>query len=163
MIWLRAVGFVLLVQVTVVALIPWALRVVGPRFDPGPGKFIGLTAVGAGIVLLAWCNVLFVRQGQGTAAPYDPPRQLVIVGPYRCVRNPMYLSALIIVFGLGLWLGVAAILAYAMVLAVAYHLFVQYYEEPRLTSTFGPAYLAYTRLVPRWWPRRTFPRPPTTK
>jgi protein-S-isoprenylcysteine O-methyltransferase Ste14 len=103
--------------------------------------------------LLLASNLLFVRQGHGTAAPYDPPQALVVRGPYRFIRNPMYLSAILIVVGLALWLGALSVLLYALALAGAYQLFVCYYEEPRLKSLFGPAYEGYVAQVPRWWPR----------
>lgn len=153
MIWFRAIVFVLAVQVTVVAVVPWLLSDTGPRLDLGGWRALGLASISLGGVLLLVCNVLFVRRGRGTAAPYDPPRALVIEGPYRYVRNPMYLSALLIVGGLGVWLGAALVLGYGLALAVAYHLFVRFYEEPRLLALFGSSYAAYCRSVPRWWPR----------
>lgn len=157
MIWLRALSFILLVQVTVVVLVPWWLGRLGPRLTLGPWRAVGLLplAVGAGLLLV--CNLLFVRQGRGTAAPYDPPRALVIRGPYRYVRNPMYVSASLIVVGWGLWMQAVSLLAYAVVVTVAYQLFVRYYEEPRLRARFGPEYAAYTASVPRWIPRWTIP------
>jgi protein-S-isoprenylcysteine O-methyltransferase Ste14 len=153
MIWLRALSFVLLVQATVVGVIPWWLSRFGPHLTLGPWRAIGIVPLGAGLGLLLTCNLLFVRQGRGTAAPYDPPRALVVRGPYRFIRNPMYLSAILIVAGSALWLGAVSVLVYALALAGAYQLFVRYYEEPRLTSLFGPAYRGYAEEVPRWWPR----------
>jgi protein-S-isoprenylcysteine O-methyltransferase Ste14 len=152
MIWLRALSFVLLVQATVVGLIPWWLSRLGPRLEIGAWRVAGLVPLAPGIALLFICNLLFVRHGHGTAAPYDPPRLLVIRGPYRYVRNPMYLSAILIVCGMGLWLRAASLLLYAVVLAGAYHVFVRYHEEPRLTAQFGRAYATYLKRVPRWWP-----------
>ena len=52
------------------------------------GTVIG--TAGAGLAL--WSSVAFVAIGRGTPAPFDPPRRLVIRGPYRFVRNPKYLS-----------------------------------------------------------------------
>ena len=153
MIWLRAVSFVLLVQVTVVGIIPWWLSRSGPRLALGPWRLAGLVPLAIGIALLAVCNVRFVREGRGTAAPYDPPPRLVIQGPYRYARNPMYLSASLIVIGLGLWLQAPWLLGWAAVITIAYNLFVRYYEEPHLRSRFGAEYAAYLREVPRWWPR----------
>lgn len=160
MIWLRAITFILLVQVTVVGLIPWWLSRLGPRLDLGSLRTVGLIPLAGGVALLVACNVLFVQQGHGTAAPYDPPRTLVVRGPYRYVRNPMYVSALLIVLGLGLWMRATSLLLYAIVLAVAYNIFVRYYEEPRLTALFGEAYTRYVAQVPRWRPRLTGPRSP---
>jgi protein-S-isoprenylcysteine O-methyltransferase Ste14 len=153
MIWLRALSFVLLVQFTVVGLIPWWLSRLGPHWPLGSWRLLGIVPLAAGLSLLLTSNVLFVRQGHGTAAPYDPPRALVLRGPYRHIRNPMYLSAILIVVGSGLWLGALSVLVYAAALAGAYELFVRYYEEPRLTGVFGTAYRDYVARVPRWWPR----------
>ncbi len=153
MLWLRAVLFILLVQVTVVAVVPFFLAPRGLRFDPGALRPAGAAFVAGGVLLLLICNALFVREGRGTAAPYDPPRELVVRGPYRHVRNPMYLGALLIVAGQGFWRGSVPVLGYGGVLAVAYHLFVRYYEEPRLAALFGAPYRRYLETVPRWRPR----------
>jgi protein-S-isoprenylcysteine O-methyltransferase Ste14 len=42
---------------------------------------------------------LFVRHGEGTPAPWDPPRKLVVRGPYRHVRNPMIAGVLLVLMG----------------------------------------------------------------
>jgi protein-S-isoprenylcysteine O-methyltransferase Ste14 len=97
----------------------------------------------------------FGRTGRGTPAPMIPPKKLVIVGPYRYVRNPMYLG--FIVGWIGLWIVfgqanlLAIVIAFAVVLGVS--LFVVLYEEPTLRRKFGTQYEAYCRNVPRWIPR----------
>ncbi len=70
-----------------------------------------LIAVGAG---LCWKTVsLFIEYGEGTPAPFDPPRKLVIRGPYIYMRNPMMVAVCLVLSGeallfasvpLGLWL-----------------------------------------------------------
>jgi protein-S-isoprenylcysteine O-methyltransferase Ste14 len=68
---------------------------------------------------------------------------VVAAGPYRWVRNPIYLAALLIVLGEA-WLFLSpALLAYAGVMAVLFHLFVIGYEEPTLRRRFGGTYLEY--------------------
>lgn len=93
--------------------------------------------------------------GRGTPAPVAPPKHLVVVGPYRYVRNPMYLG--FVAGWIGLWVvfGHANPAAIAAVIAAAFgvHLFVVFYEEPTLGGKFGPAYEEYCRNVNRWWPR----------
>ena len=92
--------------------------------------------------------------GGGTPGPWDAPSRVVAAGPYRWVRNPIYLAALLIVLGEA-WLFLSlALLAYAGAMAVVFHLFVIGYEEPMLRRRFGSAYLEYQRMVPRWIPRR---------
>ena len=58
--------------------------------------------IGAAIAL--WCVFTFAFIGKGTPAPFDPPRRLVIRGPYRFVRNPMYIGAGIALAGAALFL-----------------------------------------------------------
>lgn len=108
----------------------------------------------AGALLAGWSIVTFAFVGKGTAAPFDPPRRLVVSGPYRYVRNPIYIGA-------GLGLGAAAfiyrslaLLGYLALLAVVIQALVVWYEEPTLRRTFGAEYAAYCRRVHRWLPRR---------
>ncbi|HEX5725817.1 MAG TPA: isoprenylcysteine carboxylmethyltransferase family protein [Longimicrobiaceae bacterium] len=155
MIWLRAVLFVLVVQAVVVGLVPYLLAqdAAGPRLPEGGWRAVGLLPLILGVAALAWCNWAFVARGRGTAAPYDPPRELVATGLYRWTRNPMYVSALSIVLGIGVWTGSVAVLVYAAALAVVYALFVRFYEEPKLRRSFGASYERYRAEVPRWLPR----------
>jgi protein-S-isoprenylcysteine O-methyltransferase Ste14 len=160
MLWLRTVVFTLIVPGTVLALLPAALLAIGlgPFFDLGPARWVGLLPLVLGLAVILTCFAAFVRRGRGTPAPYDPPRDLVIAGLYRYVRNPQYLGVVLVTVGEGLLTGAAVLFGYAALLAVAYHLFVKYYEELTLSRLFGEAYVRYREAVPRWlprWPRRT--------
>lgn len=109
--------------------------------------------IGVGAVLYLWCLWLFATVGSGTPGPWDAPRRVVAVGPYRWVRNPIYLAALTVVVGEA-WLFMSLpVLAYAGVMAITVHLFVMGYEEPTLERRFGASYTAYRQSVPRWLPR----------
>jgi protein-S-isoprenylcysteine O-methyltransferase Ste14 len=110
--------------------------------------------------VIAWCFVDFVRRGRGTPAPYDPPRELVVAGLYRYVRNPQYVGVVLAVVGEAVASGRVILLGYAAGLAAFYHLFVTRYEEPTLRRTFGEAYARYVAAVPRWLPRRRPTRGP---
>lgn len=112
------------------------------------GLLIG--TVGAAIAL--WCVFAFVWIGKGTPAPFDPPRRLVIRGPYRFVRNPMYIGAGLTLAGAALYCGSIFLLLYVCVLLVFTHFLVIFYEEPVLRKTFGAEYEAYCRRVSRWRP-----------
>ena len=96
----------------------------------------------------------FAFIGKGTPAPFDAPRRHVIRGPYRFVRNPMYIGAGITLAGAALFYQSLSILIYAGLFFLATHLFVVLYEEPTLRQTFGSKYEAYCRQVRRWWPKR---------
>ena len=110
----------------------------------------GLVTVVGG-ALAVWCILSFAVIGRGTPAPFDPPRRLVVRGPYRYVRNPMYLGAGLALAGAALFYQSSALLAYAGVFLLLTHLFVMGYEEPTLRKSFGQDYEAYCRQVHRWW------------
>ena len=114
---------------------------------------LGLLAIVGGASLVVTCIVLFIVQGQGTPAPFDAPKKFVAVGPYRIIRNPMYIGGLLLLAGFGLFQHSKAILLFCPVWLLGTHLFVTLYEEPVLTEKFGTYYLGYCRAVPRWIPR----------
>jgi protein-S-isoprenylcysteine O-methyltransferase Ste14 len=120
----------------------WALRTAG----------VALLAAGA--VVLVQAFVRFVMDGTGTPAPIAPAEQLVVSGPYRYVRNPMYLAVIATIVGQALMLGQPALLLYATAVGVAMAAFAHGYEEPSLHRQFGMQYAAYRRAVPAWRPRR---------
>ena len=112
---------------------------------------ISLMAIGAPIALA--CVGTFVVRGRGTPAPFDAPRQLVAAGPYRWVRNPMYLGAGLIVVGYAFYVGSISVLILAAAMWITIHLFVYFYEEPTLREKFNGSYENYCRVVSRWLPR----------
>ena len=113
----------------------------------------------AGGALGLTCIANFVLRGRGTPVPFDPPKELVAAGPYKYVRNPMYVGALTMGVGFGLWLRSVSILLLALLVALIVHLFVVLLEEPDLERRFGASYISYKKRVNRWLPR--WPRPAT--
>jgi protein-S-isoprenylcysteine O-methyltransferase Ste14 len=107
----------------------------------------------AGAALCFWCLATFVLAGRGTPAPFDAPRRLVIRGPYRVVRNPMYVGGGIVLAGVALFYRSLAVLAYAALFILAFHIFVVFYEERVLRRRFGEDYEAYLQRVGRWLPK----------
>lgn len=126
---------------------------------PEPARLAGAAMLAVGLASVVESFVRFVVRGLGTPAPVAPPRRLVVSGQYRHVRNPMYVALVAVVLGQALWLGSAALAAYAAALLLIFHLRVVTYEEPRLTEQFGAEFAAYRRGVPRWIPRTTPWRP----
>lgn len=118
-----------------------------------PLHWVGLFGMALGTTLLAACIFEFGRTGRGTLAPLDPPRVLVVRGLYRYVRNPMYLSVTLIVWGEILLTRSGALLVYWVVWFAAANLFVRGYEEPVLRRQFGSDYDRYAAAVGRWLPR----------
>ena len=106
-----------------------------------------------GAALVIWCVFTFAFVGRGTPAPFDPPRRLVVRGPYRLVRNPMYLAAGLALGGAALFYQSIALAVYAGLFMALTHLFVWLYEEPTLRRTFGDEYEAYCQRVGQWLPK----------
>jgi protein-S-isoprenylcysteine O-methyltransferase Ste14 len=157
MLWLRTAVFTILVPGTELVLIPLVVVLLdlGPRLELGPAaRYAGAVPLLAGLVVILRCFVDFVRRGCGTPAIYDPPRELVVAGLYRYVRNPQYAGVVLVAVGETLLTGRVVLFGYAAVLAVGYHLFVRRYEEPTLGRLFGESYARYRAAVPRWLPRR---------
>jgi protein-S-isoprenylcysteine O-methyltransferase Ste14 len=117
---------------------------------PAWARPLGMALGLSGALLVLWCIVTFVARGRGTPAPFDPPREFVATGPYRYVRNPMYIGAFGILVGSGLILGSPSILGLAFLFLLFTHLLVLLYEEPSLTRRFGDSYLHYKASVHRW-------------
>lgn len=117
-------------------------------------QIAGIALATAGALLALWCVAAFVHIGKGTPAPFDPPRRLVVRGPYRFVRNPMYIGAALALAGAALFYRSVFLLGYDCIFLLAFSAFVLFYEEPALRRTFGADYDAYCRSVPRWLPHR---------
>ena len=116
-------------------------------------QVVGMVIGAAGAAVALWCIFTFAMIGKGTPAPFDPPRRLVIRGPYRFARNPMYLGAGLALASAALFYESLPLLGYAGLFFLAAHAFVVWYEEPTLRRTFGQEYEVYCRQVGRWWPR----------
>jgi protein-S-isoprenylcysteine O-methyltransferase Ste14 len=114
-----------------------------------PGSIVVI--FGAMIALL--CISAFAFFGKGTPAPFDAPRVFVAIGPYKCVRNPMYLGAFMVIIGAGFIMQSPSALAVAAFFITLAHLFVLIYEEPTLEQKFGNSYLDYKNRVNRWLPQ----------
>jgi protein-S-isoprenylcysteine O-methyltransferase Ste14 len=139
----------------------WSWLALAARsYDPALGGALpawtplaGWPLVAAGLGLALACVCLFVLRGRGTPAPFDAPREFVAVGPYRYVRNPMYLGAYGALAGFALVFRSPAMLAFVAVPVVCAHVFLLVFEEPVTEARFGESFRAYKRAVPRWLPR----------
>jgi len=143
-----------------VGLWTWVALGVRRRYDPILDfrfpewmEMSGVAVFVAGGILALTCIASFVVRGEGTPAPFDAPRKFVAVGPYRYVRNPMYVGAFFVILGFGLFLNSLAVLIFGLPWLLLAHLFVIFYEEPALNEKFGEEYLDYLKKVNRWIPR----------
>ena len=137
----------------VAGYIPLVVLRQGPRLETGLLAYLAIPLWLIGGFILLWSFWNFLNEGRGTPAPVDPPKELVVAGFYRYVRNPMYVGILAVVLGHFLWFGYWYLLVYAIVIFLAFHTFVTLYEEPTLRGKFGAAYEDYLKRVPRWIPK----------
>jgi protein-S-isoprenylcysteine O-methyltransferase Ste14 len=152
---LKSLLFLIVVPGLVAGYIPLNLFTNGPQIETGFIAYLAFPLWLIGGVILLWSFWNFFQEGHGTPAPLDPPQDLVAVGFYRYVRNPMYVGILLILAGHFLWFGYWLLLIYMAIAFVIIHLFVTLYEEPTLKRKFGVSYEEYLKRVPRWIPRLT--------
>lgn len=126
-----------------------SVRVYDRRYGlalPSVTLWPGLTLMAAGAALVASCLLAFIVRGQGTPAPFDPPEVFVAVGPYKYVRNPMYLGAWLLLAGGALYMGSGSMLVFSMLWILVVHILVVPREEQGLATEIR-AHLR--RLLPR--------------
>ena len=148
---LRAIG---LLPVTVAVVIPglilWRSEA---ELGAWPLATAGIALIAVGLVLVSWTVALFARIGKGTLAPWDPTSRLVVVGPYRHVRNPMISGVLAVVLGEAALFGSVPLLLWFGAVFAVNAIYFPLVEEPGLRKRFGKDYEAYSAAVPRWVPR----------
>ena len=157
LLFLRAAFAFLVLPGTVAFLVPLTLFVQDWR-DVSIDR-LGLVPLLTGIVLLLSTVREFYVAGRGTLAPWSPPKHLVVTGLYRWSRNPMYVAVVLVLFGWAAVFHSAALLVYALAVAVGFHLRVVLGEEPWLAATHGEAWPRYQARVPRWFWRQRARRP----
>jgi protein-S-isoprenylcysteine O-methyltransferase Ste14 len=106
-----------------------------------------------GLVLFVSSLRRFAGDGKGTLAPWDPPRRLVVTGPYRYVRNPMISGVLFVLFGEALILLSRPHLTWAVTFLLINAVYIPLFEETQLRARFGASYDEYCDHVPRLFPR----------
>jgi protein-S-isoprenylcysteine O-methyltransferase Ste14 len=123
---------------------------IGQPTSIGAAQILGMVLVILGGALAIWCVLTFAIVGRGTPAPFDPPRLLVVRGPYRFVRNPMYIGAIIALAGASVFYESIALAGFTILFLLVTHGLVTLYEEPVLRRQFGADYDAYCAKVRRW-------------
>ena len=116
-------------------------------------RFLGLVPIVLGVMIYVWCAWNFTFIGKGTPAPFDPPKELVVRGPYQYVRNPMYVFAALALTGEAIFFETTVLILFAALAITVCHLWVVFYEEPTLKRTFGESYRRYCERVGRWFPK----------
>jgi protein-S-isoprenylcysteine O-methyltransferase Ste14 len=116
---------------------------------------LGLSLIGAGLALVAWTVTLFVKEGGGTLAPWDPTSRLVVRGPYRHVRHPMIGGVASILLGEAALLGSPPLLVWFAIAVGVNAVYLPLVEERSLERRFGEEWATYRANVPRFVPRLT--------
>jgi len=123
------------------------------RFSHPAGQILGvLLFIAAGSLGVTSSMIMAVR-GRGTPMPTDCARELVILGPYRYIRNPMALAGLAQGVAVGLFLGSPAIVFYSLCGGPAWNVLVRPWEELDLEQRFGEPFRRYRAAVRCWIPR----------
>jgi len=149
----KTIVFTILVPGTVAVWVPyWLLGWRWPR-PTEHYQYLGLVLIALGTIFYLWCAWDFAMAGKGTPAPIDPPKELVVRGLYKYVRNPMYVGIISVLLGETFLFNSKRLLEYAAGGFLLILLFVIFYEEPALTKKFGESYKKYSSEVPRFIPR----------
>ncbi len=108
--------------------------------------------VALGSIVIYKTVALFTSYGNGTPAPYDPPKKIVVSGLYRYVRNPMVIGVFFVLMGETVFFKSYLILGWGLFFMMANLIYVPFFEEPELLNRFGDTYSEYKKNVPRWFP-----------
>jgi protein-S-isoprenylcysteine O-methyltransferase Ste14 len=162
MFWLRHAFAIAVLPFTVAVIIPVFIArrnsvvvQVGTSVSEQLTQLVGLLFLIAGLLLFVATLRRFAGEGRGTLAPWDPPKELVVRGAYRYVRNPMISGVLLILTGEALLLLSRAHFVWALTFFAINAIYIPLLEEPQLAARFGAAYEEYCRHVPRLVPRLT--------
>ena len=154
---LRTVLYAIVILGLLLGYLPWQLL----QFEATIGESLqtllntlALLALVVGAVLFFSGAYYLLLRGDGTPLPFDPPKRMVVAGPYSYLQHPMMLGLLLISYAEALWLRSAIVGLYAALLTFFAGVYLTYVEEPRLEKRFGDDYRAYRAAVPRWWPLR---------
>lgn len=157
---LRHLAAIAILPFTVAVLVPtWIAHryVVPPALGRSLGQvalqLVGVASLGAGLALFIASLRCFATEGRGTLAPWDPPRVLVVRGPYRYVRNPMISGVLLLLFGEAFVLLSPPQGMWAVFFLLLNLIYIPLFEEPQLERRFGASYREYRREVRRFLPR----------
>lgn len=124
-------------------------------FGIGMYRYLGLLPIAVGASIYFWCSYHFVFSGKGTPIVSVPPKELVVKGLYRFVRNPMYLGGFSVLLGETLLFQSRGVLFYFLFFIGYINIMLMAVEEPKLRKRFGEHYEQYCKSVRRWIPRLT--------
>ena len=136
--------------------IPWVLSLLAPRYgwrdgQPANWNLLGLIPVALATICLIWLMILHFSRTPKRVKLERTPAYLLIRGPYRFSRNPMYLAELMLWFGWAIFFGSLAVFVGFLIMGPLMNYRVIPREEHDLEARFGEAYREYMHKVPRWF------------
>ena len=155
--WAIPITWTIIVLIIMIVL-PWAVSLLGPRYGwhqgmPETWNWAGLIVVAMGLTMYVWCLVFHFKSYREPVRVGFAPPHLVVAGPYRYSRNPMYVAGLFAWIGWTVFYGSPAVLIGLALLWSMFTFRVIPYEERQLEALFGGEYLAYKKSVRRWFGR----------
>ncbi len=137
-------------------VVPWAISLLTRRHgwtESGPGiwNFLGLIPVVAGATGLTWIAVVGFAETPERVELTLFPKHLLMRGPYRFTRNPMYGAELGLWLGWALWYGSVGVFSGFVVSWAVVNFVVVPREERSLEARFGETYREYKAKKPRWF------------
>ncbi|RLC65926.1 MAG: hypothetical protein DRH97_07330 [Chloroflexi bacterium] len=124
-----------------------------PNVIPYPYNFVGIPLIPVGMLLIIWANYALLwigRIGFKDREPMQRPSSLVLDGPYRFTRNPIYFGCLLIMLGLVIvWSSIVTALLLIVVYVIFRFVFIRR-EEIILEEEFGEEYREFKKRVRRW-------------
>lgn len=119
------------------------------RFLPPPYNYAGPVLMGLSLALILWAAQQF-RRARTAIIPFRPVSALVVTGPFKYTRNPMYLGMAGFLLGAAVYLGtVTPFIVLPAFVALIQERFILA-EEAMLEEAFGAAYLDYKTRTRRW-------------
>jgi protein-S-isoprenylcysteine O-methyltransferase Ste14 len=115
----------------------------------GPYRYLGFLLLAAGLGIVIWVNAMFQHAGT-TIKPFEESSALVVGGPFRYSRNPIYVGMVVFLLGVGVLLGSLTPLLVIPIFAFIIQRRFIHAEEAMLARTFGAHYDEYRARVRRW-------------
>ena len=137
-----------------IILVVSLLKIDRSQFSPLPAvtEMLAWPLFVVGTLIIISAAYTLSKYSGATGALGDPTRNLVVVGPYRWLRNPIYAGDILLLFGVAFFLSSFLLFFLACVSIPAFHFVVCLIEEPRTEKRLGAEYRKYKQKVPRWIP-----------
>lgn len=112
--------------------------------------WLGIVLVTLGVAISVWAVLLFWSEGTEIDPTSETNKSLVVRGPFRFTRNPMYLALVLLTLGTAFWVGSPPMFAVPLLVFATANWAHIPFEEAKMRSQFGSAFDRYMRQVRRW-------------